>query len=69
MKQKATSCIGYSGLLLLELSLVKKKAASAWIKSEVRGLGYKKPIEMVRTTAGYDMVVDLLGRLSDGVVT
>lgn len=47
----------------------EEEAASAWIKSEVRGLGYKKPIEMVRTTAGYDMVVDLLGRLSDGVVT
>lgn len=42
-------------------------AASRWMKSSVRGLG-KRPLDMVETRVETEAVLDLLGRLKNGVV-
>ncbi|REL27754.1 DUF2384 domain-containing protein [Thalassotalea euphylliae] len=43
-------------------------AAVDWLKHPARGLGNKKPIEMLRTTAESEAILDLIGRLEHGVV-
>jgi putative toxin-antitoxin system antitoxin component (TIGR02293 family) len=42
-------------------------ATNQWLKNPVRGLGFKKPIEMLATTAETEAVLDLIGRLEHGV--
>ncbi len=44
-----------------------KAMAKEWLLSPVRGLGGRRPIEMVATTAGAEAVLDLIGRLEHGV--
>ncbi|NRD74083.1 DUF2384 domain-containing protein [Shewanella sp. VB17] len=43
------------------------KDASTWLKSPVRGLGGKRPIEMLSTSAETEAVLNLIGRLEHGV--
>lgn len=43
-------------------------AAAQWMSSPVRGLGSKRPIEMVSTRVETDAVLDLIGRLGMGVL-
>ncbi|WP_016955352.1 antitoxin Xre/MbcA/ParS toxin-binding domain-containing protein [Catenovulum agarivorans] len=42
-------------------------AANQWLKRPVKGLGGKKPIEMLGTSAESEAVLDLIGRLEHGV--
>lgn len=42
-------------------------AASQWLQRPARGLGGKKPIEMLATSAESEAVLDLIGRLEHGV--
>lgn len=42
--------------------------AIAWLRSKNKGLGQKKPVEMVSTSAGCDAVRDLIGRLEYGFI-
>jgi putative toxin-antitoxin system antitoxin component (TIGR02293 family) len=42
-------------------------AASGWMKTSVCGLG-KRPLDMMETRIETDAVLDLLGRLENGVV-
>lgn len=42
--------------------------AMTWLLKPARGLGDRRPIDMVSTTAGAEAVLDLIGRLEHGVV-
>jgi len=44
-------------------------AATAWLCKPVRGLGDRRPIDMVITTAETQAVLDLIGRLEYGIVS
>lgn len=39
-----------------------------WMQSEIRGLGYEKPIDLLDTSFGIEMVLDELGRLEHGII-
>lgn len=45
-----------------------KAAATEWMSSPVRGLGLKRPIEMLRTRVETKAVFDLIGQLEKGVL-
>jgi len=42
-------------------------AAKAWLNQPVRGLGGKRPLDMLATSAQTRAVLDLIGRLEHGV--
>ena len=42
-------------------------AANRWLTQPVRGLGHNVPIDLAVTQVGAQMVLDLLGRLDNGV--
>ncbi|MBL4829051.1 MAG: DUF2384 domain-containing protein [Aliivibrio sp.] len=42
-------------------------SATQWLKSPVVGLGNKRPIDMLSTSAETEAVLDLIGRLEHGV--
>jgi len=44
-----------------------KHKAHVWMRKEARGLGNRKPIEMLRTAAEYESVLDYIGRIRHGV--
>lgn len=44
-----------------------RERARKWFLHPVRGLGGRRPVEMVSTTAGAEAVLDLIGRLEHGV--
>ena len=44
-----------------------QQRARRWLLNSVRGLGGRRPVEMVATTAGAEAVLDLIGRLEHGV--
>nr|WP_019579108.1 antitoxin Xre-like helix-turn-helix domain-containing protein [Pseudomonas mandelii] len=43
-------------------------AARKWMTTPVRGLGRKRPLEMLRTRVETSAVLDLIGRLETGVL-
>lgn len=43
-------------------------AATKWMSSPVRGLGSKRPLDMLGTRAETEAVLDLIGRLERGVL-
>ncbi|MNQ16523.1 hypothetical protein D3C85_295240 [compost metagenome] len=43
-------------------------AATGWMSTPVRGLGSKRPLEMIRTRVETKAVFDLIGRLERGVL-
>ncbi|RON56136.1 type II RES/Xre toxin-antitoxin system antitoxin [Pseudomonas frederiksbergensis] len=45
-----------------------KAAAAKWMSSPVRGLGSKRPLDMLGTRVGTKAVFDLIGRLENGVL-
>jgi len=45
-----------------------RAAALRWLRSPVKGLGNKPPLEMLGTSVETDAVLDLIGRLEHGVV-
>jgi putative toxin-antitoxin system antitoxin component (TIGR02293 family) len=45
-----------------------RDAAVSWLHRGNRALGGRKPLELVRTDAGAELVIDVLGRLEHGVV-
>lgn len=45
------------------------KAARRWLDTPVKGLGGRRPLEMVSTSAGSKTVLDLIGRLEHGIVS
>lgn len=52
------------------LSLFENDVAIAteWMSKPVRGLGSKRPLDMIRTTVETKAVFDLIGRLERGVI-
>ncbi|AFT68843.1 hypothetical protein B5T_00558 [Alloalcanivorax dieselolei B5] len=44
-----------------------KARARQWLLNPVRGLGGRRPIEMLATSAGAEAVLNLIGRLEHGV--
>ncbi|PTP83175.1 antitoxin Xre/MbcA/ParS toxin-binding domain-containing protein [Vibrio splendidus] len=44
-----------------------KEAANHWLNHPVRGLGNKRPIDMLATAEDTEVVLNLLGRLEHGV--
>ena len=44
-----------------------RERAKRWLLNPVRGLGNRRPVEMVATTAGAEAVLNLIGRLEHGV--
>ncbi len=47
--------------------LEDREKAAGWMKRKNRALGNNAPIELVDTSAGINMVLDLLGRIEHGV--
>ena len=45
------------------------ETAKTWLRKPVRGLGNRKPIDMLATSAETEEVMDLIGRLEHGVFT
>lgn len=48
--------------------LEDEEAARAWINRENRSLGGESPLSLLDTEAGYELVLDTLGRIEAGVV-
>jgi putative toxin-antitoxin system antitoxin component (TIGR02293 family) len=44
-------------------------AAQAWISSSIRSLGGVSPLSLLDTEAGYELVLDTLGRIEYGVIS
>jgi putative toxin-antitoxin system antitoxin component (TIGR02293 family) len=44
-----------------------RKSANKWMRTPVKGLGGKAPIEMLGTSVESEAVLDLIGRLEHGV--
>jgi hypothetical protein len=42
--------------------------AAEWMSTSVRGLGSRRPLDMVRTSVETKAVCDLIGRLEQGVI-
>jgi putative toxin-antitoxin system antitoxin component (TIGR02293 family) len=47
--------------------LEEREKAAEWIKRKNRALGNNAPIELMDTSAGINMVLDVLGRIEHGV--
>lgn len=43
-----------------------QKDALRWLRSNIKGLAYKRPIDLVSTSVGTKMVTDLIGKLDHG---
>jgi len=46
-----------------------EEAAQRWLGEPSRGLGGRKPVDMLATSAESELVLDLIGRLEHGVVS
>ena len=45
-----------------------EKKFQGWMNSEIRGLGYERPIDLLDTTFGIELIYDELGRLEHGII-
>lgn len=45
-----------------------KSKFQGWMSSQIRGLGYEKPIDLLDTNFGIELVYDELGRLEHGII-
>ena len=52
-----------------ELFSGNQNNAIAWCRKKARGLGSRAPIEMVKTSAGTEAVLDYIGRIEHGVIS
>ena len=50
-------------------ALGNRKQAETWLRAESVALGGRRPIELLTTTAGTELVEQLLGRIEHGVYT
>ena len=50
-----------------ELFSGNKDKANDWMRKPARGLGERKPIDMLKTAAEYESVLDYIGRIRHGV--
>lgn len=59
-----------SEALELSLGLFGNNEAETlrWLQSPVRGLGNKKPVDLLLTAAGQQQVIELIWKLENGVV-
>ncbi|MEZ8437763.1 antitoxin Xre/MbcA/ParS toxin-binding domain-containing protein [Vibrio splendidus] len=58
----------YEKAFLTALALCgSEEAANHWFKNPVRGLGNKRPIDMLSTAEDTKVVIDFIGRLEHGV--
>lgn len=39
-----------------------------WMNSEIRGMGYERPIDLLDTAFGIELIYDELGRLEHGII-
>jgi putative toxin-antitoxin system antitoxin component (TIGR02293 family) len=53
----------------VELFEGDRELARRWILNPVQGLDGRRPVEMVTTTVGTKMVLDLIGQLEHGVLS
>lgn len=53
----------------VELYGGNRETAMRWMNRPVRGLGYRKPIDMIGTSAEADEVIALIRRIEWGVIT
>lgn len=51
------------------LLLGSREDAIRWLSTEAIGLNRQRPVDLLETSAGTEMVMDLLGRLEHGVYT
>lgn len=51
----------------LDLFEGDKDAARRWLHSHVKGLGGRRPLDMLETSVEYNVVLDLIGRLEYGI--
>jgi len=49
--------------------LEDEDAARAWIRRHNRSLGSEPPLSLLDTEVGYELVLDTLGRIEDGLVS
>ena len=49
--------------------LEDEQSAKRWITQEIRSLGGEAPLSLLDTEAGYELVLDTLGRIEYGVVS
>lgn len=60
----------YAGILAqAATTLGSLQAAEAWMKQPALGLGGKRPVDLLCTKSGADMVAALLTRMEYGVYT
>ena len=45
-----------------------EEKANAWIRKSAKGLGDRAPIDMIRTSAESESVIDFIGRVKHGVI-
>lgn len=59
-----------SEALELSLGLFGNNEAKAlkWLQDPVRGLGHKKPVDLLKTEDGRQQVIELIWKLENGVV-
>ncbi|MCY1314425.1 hypothetical protein D3C73_1050290 [compost metagenome] len=43
-------------------------AATEWMSTPIRGLGSKRPLDMIRTRVETEAIIDLIGRLERAVL-
>lgn len=45
-----------------------ERAVLAWLQAPVRGLGHKRPVDLLKTEEGRKQVIELIWKLENGVV-
>lgn len=51
----------------MDLFSDNKEQADTWIRQRTKGLGGRAPIEMIRTSAETESVIDYIGRIKHGI--
>jgi putative toxin-antitoxin system antitoxin component (TIGR02293 family) len=46
-----------------------EQSAQCWLSQEIRSLGGVTPLSLLDTPAGYELVLDTLGRIEQGIVS
>lgn len=49
--------------------LEDEQSAKRWLTQEIRSLGGEAPLSLLDTEAGYELVLDTLGRIEYGIVS
>ncbi|MGC3874681.1 type II RES/Xre toxin-antitoxin system antitoxin [Halomonas sp. GXIMD04776] len=46
-----------------------RQATHRWLTTQIKALGFQRPVDLLQTMAGTQQVLDVIGRLRHGVVT